>query len=89
MKIRFAIIIAFVAATMAAQMADAKKNPENKSKVEVETSSTTGWICTLSPFTNEYKATGGSKNEAKERTIKNCKEKENPMFCKDPECTKG
>lgn len=86
MKIRFAIIIAFLAATMAAQMADAKDKSKTK---DVGNASTTGWICTLSPFTNEYKATGGSKDEAKERVIKDCKQKENAMFCKDPECTKG
>lgn len=85
MKIRFILIIAFLAATFAAQIADAKA----KKEIPPTTISTTGWVCTLSPFTNEYKATGGSQDEAKERVIKDCKEKENPMFCKDPECNKG
>ncbi len=84
MKIRFILIIAFLAATFAAQLADAKKKDE-----KTPAASMTGWTCTLSPFTNEYKATGGSQDEAKERVIKDCKEKENPMFCKDPECNKG
>ena len=48
-----------------------------------------GWICTLTPFSERYSASGNTRANAKLKVMKMCEKTQNKMFCENPDCVEG